>query len=251
MFSASADYYDLLYAQVKDYRAESQRLADLIRARAPATQSVLDVACGTGEHARHLRELGFTVDGVDVEPAFVELARRKNPAGRFVRQDMVLLNLEEKYDAVVCLFSSIGYVKTEARLREAIGRFADHAVDGGIVIVEPWFEPAELEDGYVAMHAAQDEHTKICRMSLTRLKDGVSQLDFEYLIGRRGSLERRSEVHELGLFTKTQMLRAFADTGLAVEHDAEGLCGRGLYIGRKRNVVFEPAWSGSSVTPGK
>lgn len=71
MFSASVDYYDLLHRQVKDYGAESQRLAELIRGRAPAAKSVLDVACGTGEHARHLQGLGFTVDGVDVEPGFI------------------------------------------------------------------------------------------------------------------------------------------------------------------------------------
>lgn len=234
MFSASTEFYDLLYGQIKDYAAESQRLAQLIRDRAPGTQSILDVACGTGEHARHLWELGFRVDGVDVEPGFVELARRKNPTGRFICQDMVMLSLGQTYDAVVCLFSSIGYVGTEARLRETIGRFADHVVNGGIVIVEPWFEPGAMEDGYIAMHTAQDEHTRICRMSVTRLRDAVSRLEFEYLIGRRGALERRAEVHELGLFTKSQMLRAFENAGLGAEYDSAGLCGRGLYVARKR-----------------
>ena len=233
MFSASADYYDLLYAQVKDYAAESRYLAELIRGRAPAAKSVLDVACGTGEHARHLREHGFTVDGVDLEPGFIEQARRKNPTGRFLCQDMVQLSVGQRYDALVCLFSSIGYVRTEGRLREAIRRFADHVVDRGLVVVEPWFEPGALEDGYVAMHTAQGEQVRVCRMSVTRLKDGVSWLEFEYLIGRRGALERRAEVHELGLFTKGQILQAFADGGLAAEYDAEGLCGRGLYLARK------------------
>ena len=116
---------------------------------------------------------------------------------------------------------------------KAIHRFADHVVGGGIVVVEPWFEPGTLEDGYVAMHTAQGEHINVCRMSVTRVRDGISQLEFEYLIGRRGALERRAEVHELGLFTKAQMLRAFEDAGLAVEYDQHGLCGRGLYLARK------------------
>jgi hypothetical protein len=30
----------------------------------------------------------------------------------------------------------------------------------------------------------------------------VSRLEFEYLIGRRGALERRAEVHELGLLRR-------------------------------------------------
>lgn len=236
MFSTSVDYYDLIYGQVKDYSAESRRLTELIRERAPATTSILDVACGTGEHARCLYELGFTVDGIDIEPGFIERARDKNPTGRFICQDMVQLSLGHRYDAVVCLFSSIGYVRTEARLREAVRRFADHVVDGGIVIVEPWFQPGEMEDGYVAMHVAQAEHMRVCRMSVTRLKDGVSQLQFEYLIGRRGTIERGAEVHELGLFTSAQMRAAFEDIGLVVDYDAEGLCGRGLYLAQRDSL---------------
>jgi SAM-dependent methyltransferase len=233
MFSESADYYDLIYGRFKDYRAESERLAEMIRDRVPGAKTILDVACGTGEHARHLRELGFTVDGVDVEPRFVELARRKNPSGRVFCQDMADLDLEDSYDAVISLFSSIGYLRTEERLRTAIERMAYHAVEGGLVVVEPWFGPGEMEDGYVAMHTAEDAEVKVCRMSRTTIEAEISRLEFEYLIGRRGGLERRSEVHELGLFSRAEMERAFHDAGLEVDYDPEGLFGRGLYLGRK------------------
>lgn len=162
MFSASADYYDLIYGQVKDYAAESQRLSEIIRARRPGAESILDVACGTGEHAHTLHRLGFVVDGVDVEPRFVEMAQRKNPNGRFFRQDMAGLGIDEKYDVVACLFSSIGYLRTEDRLCAALRRFAYHVRNGGLVIVEPWFQPREMEDGYVAMHTAESNGTKVC-----------------------------------------------------------------------------------------
>ncbi len=245
MYSASVDYYDLLYAQFKDYAAESRRLAEFIRGRAPATTSILDVACGTGEHARQLRALGFTVDGVDLEPGFIEVARRKNPAGRFLCQDMVELSVGQTYGAVVCLFSSIGYVRTLGRLGETINRLADHVVAGGLLVVEPWFEPGAMEDGYVAMHTARDERVSICRMSVTRLQDGLSRLEFEYLIGRRGALERRAEIHELGLFTRVEMVHAFEAAGLDVEYDPDGLSGRGLYLARKTG-----AWSDRTMELG-
>lgn len=233
MFSESADFYDLIYGRFKDYRAESERVAKMIRERNPAAKTILDVACGTGEHARHLRELGFYVDGVDVDPRFVELARRKNPSGRFFCQDMVELDLDDTYDAVLCLFSSVGYLRTEERLRASIERLARHVVEGGLVVVEPWFGPGEMEDGYIAMHTAEREDIKVCRMSRTTIEEEISRLEFEYLVGRREGLERRREVHELGLFTRAQMERAFHDAGLEVDYDPEGLLGRGLYVGRK------------------
>lgn len=237
MFSESAEFYDLIYRQFKDYRSEAARVVELIRQRNPTAGTLLDVACGTGEHAHFLIEAGYSVDGVDIEPRFVELARRKNPDGRFSCQDMAELDLGRVYDAVLCLFSSIGYVRTEDRLQRALRRFADHTVDGGIVIVEPWFQPHDMQDRYFAMNTAETDEVKVCRMARTTLADGISRIEFEYLVGRSEGLERRSEVHELGLFTRQQMEAAFRAAALDVEYDPEGLFGRGLYIGRAASAA--------------
>src|SRR5690348_4593728 len=71
MFSESAAFYDLIYSAFKDYPAEAAALAGVIRREHPRAKTILDVACGTGEHARLLaREHGFDVDGLDLDPAF-------------------------------------------------------------------------------------------------------------------------------------------------------------------------------------
>ena len=67
MFSVSADYYDLFYAS-KDYREEAATVAGLIWTRKADAVWLLDVACGSGEHGRHLSaDHGFRVDGIDIE----------------------------------------------------------------------------------------------------------------------------------------------------------------------------------------
>lgn len=45
----------------------------------PGARSVLDIGCGTGEHARHLVGHGYAVDGLDIESSFVELAQVVGP----------------------------------------------------------------------------------------------------------------------------------------------------------------------------
>jgi hypothetical protein len=40
------------------------------------------------------------------------------------------------------------------------------------------------------------------------------------------------EVHELGLFTPSEMLESFRAAGLSATFDATGLTGRGLYVAR-------------------
>ena len=51
------------------------------------------------------------------------------------------------------------------------------------------------------------------------------------LVATADGVERFEEPHELGLFTHPEYLEAFRAAGLEGEHDAEGLMGRGLYVG--------------------
>ncbi|MEZ4415802.1 MAG: class I SAM-dependent methyltransferase [Gemmatimonadota bacterium] len=231
-YETAADFYDLLYAGEKDYAAEAAWLAECIRERQPAARSLLDVACGTGEHAKHLAAMGFRVDGVDLEPAFVARAAAKLPAGRFQVADMEHLDLDERYDVVTCLFSSIGYACTVERLNRTVAALARHLAPAGVLIVDPWFEPGQLTHGFVMTVLGADEQAKVCRMSRTVVDGRLSVLEFEYLIGRAGGIERASERHTLGLFTEAEMGSAFAAAGLRVERLPEALRTRGIYVGR-------------------
>lgn len=231
-YVGAAEYYDLLYAGRKDYAAEADFLAGLIGQVRAGARSLLDVGAGTGAHARCLIDRGFAVDGVDVEPAFVDIARTKCPEGTFVVGDMTTLDLPGRYDVVTCLFSAIGYVRTEPALREAVRRMGRHLNDGGVLLVEPWFEPGQLEHGRVMAITGEADGVTVCRVSRTVVDGPLSRLEFEYIIGTADGLERRSEVHELGLFTQTQMEDAFAAAGLAVQREPEAWDARGIYVGR-------------------
>ena len=233
MFSASAELYDLVYSGFKDYKAEAEQLAGLIRSAHPGARRVLDVACGTAEHARLLAdEHGFQVDGLDLDPAFVRIARRKLPSASIYEADMNSFELPQRYDVILCLFSSIGYVRTLENVRRTFGRFRAHLSEGGIVLVEPWFTPGALESGRIFVKAAEAEGVSVCRMSHMEIEGRDSHLRFEYLIGRPSGIERASESHALGLFTVEEMLECFRDAGLQATHDPQGPYGRGLYLAR-------------------
>ena len=173
---------------------------------------------------------------MDLEPAFVAIARRRCPEGTFTVGDMTALDLPGRYDVVACLFSSIGYVRTEAALHWAITRMRTHLNPGGLLLVDPWFEPGQLTHGWTMVLTGRDERGTVCRMSRTVLDGDVSRLEFEYLIGTPDGIERRSEVHELGLFTRAQIEAAFDAAGMEVERRPEALGTRGLYIGRSRGI---------------
>ncbi len=232
MFSKSAQYYDEIYASFdKDYPAEASKTHEIIqKSKQSPGKSLLDVACGTGLHAGFLSKY-YQVEGLDLDKQMLAVAKKKHPKICFHQGDMTDFDLGHQFDAVVCLFSSIGYVKTKARLQKAIKNMSKHLLPGGVLLIEPWFTPEQWYSGHVSMAQVNQPDLKIVRMSLSKQRGKLSLIEFQYLIGTSKGIEHEVEIHELGLFTHKEYMDAFKAAGLNVAHDPEGLDGRGLYIG--------------------
>ena len=152
--------------------------------------------------------------------------------------------LPDRYDAILCLFSSIGYLKTLDRVTQALRCFRKHLEPDGVVIVEPWFTPDKMSPGHHSSRAAAAPGVRVQRLSTTEIDDRVSRLRFEYTIETVDGIRHATEVHELGLFTVEEMLSAFHAAGLSAEHEPSGFAGRGLYVARiapGRPDVLAPA----------
>ena len=231
MFSESAEFYDLIYSGFKNYKAECEKLSEVAARVAPGAKTALDVACGTGEHAGILSsEWGINVDGLDIEPGLLEVARQKNPNLRFFLGDMSSFHLASKYDLILCLFSSIGYAKTLDRVTAVLMCFKEHLNPDGRVILEPWFAPDEWRIGTVNVTDGKSEGLEVVRMSHSSAQGRISVVTFDYLIGTADGVEHRREVHELGMFTQDEMESCFEEAGLSAEYDPVGITGRGLYV---------------------
>jgi SAM-dependent methyltransferase len=232
MFTASAEFYDLIYSTFKDYAGEAAQIASLLRRLNPRCQTILDVACGTGEHARLLAAQGFIVDGLDLDPTFVRIAKQKHSTGRFFEADMSEFHLAHRYDAVLCLFSSIGYLTTLDQVTRALFCFREHLAPGGVIAIEPWFPPGVLDVERVSRHTGEANGVRVSRVSRIEIEGRVSRLRFEYEIADKTGTRRASEVHELGLFTTAELMQTFQDAGLDAEFDPKGLTDRGMYLAR-------------------
>jgi SAM-dependent methyltransferase len=230
VFAKSAAFYDALY-RWKDYAAETRQLRDIIREHKQSPgDRLLDVACGTGQHLAHLRE-HYSVEGLDLDPGLIEIARGRLPGVTFHQADMRSFDLGQTFDVIVCLFSSIGYLKTADALNQAIATLARHAVPGGVVIVEPWFSGETFKPGHLGMITVDDPALKITRMNLGEVDGALSILNFHYLVGTPEGITHFTERHELGLFSHEQYSEAFQAAGLQLTYDEAGLMNRGLYIG--------------------
>jgi SAM-dependent methyltransferase len=232
VFTETADLYDLVYSW-KDYAGEVDRLRGLA-GREGGT--LLDVACGTGHHLELLAP-HYRVEGVDLDPAMVELTRARGLTAR--QGDMLTLDLGRRFDVVTCLFSSIGYVRDLGR---AVTRLAAHVAPGGVLVVEPWLTPEAVRLGLLPhLLSAESDTVRVARMSTVHVDGRLSVLEFHYLIGRVGSVEHRTERHEAWLWTRDEYAAAFAVAGLGAVYDEEGLMGRGLWLGTAAGAPETPS----------
>jgi SAM-dependent methyltransferase len=232
VFVRSARFYDALY-HFKDYAAASERLHRLIQGVRPGATTLLDVACGTGRHLEHLQE-HYRVEGLDLSPDMLQIARQRCPLVPFHEGDMVSFNLGRPFHVVTCLFSSIGRVKTVVNLYRAVSHMAEHLSRDGLLIIEPWFTPEGYWVNHLTANFLDQPDLKVAWMYVSRRVERLSILDIHYLIGTRDGIESFEERHELGLFTHQEYEDAFRRAGLTVEYDAVGFFGRGAYFGIRR-----------------
>jgi SAM-dependent methyltransferase len=108
---------------------------------------VLDLACGSGDHARRLAGRGLEVLGVDVASSLVAYCRERAAeedlaTARFEVGDMRALTFREEFDAVLLLSGSFGFFD-DGTNRDVLARVATALKPGGRAMIDV-FDPGEM-----------------------------------------------------------------------------------------------------------
>jgi len=232
LYGKSAEYYDDIYS-FKNYEKESEKLDEIIRQNKKSSgNTLLDVACGTGNHIAHLKK-HYAVEGLDLSPELLKKAKAKNPDVIFHKADMCTFKLGKRFDIVTCLFSAIGHVKTRTRMRMAVANMAAHLEEGGVMVIEPWFSLDQWNVGHMHANYVDQPDLKLARISISERRRNFSVNRMHYLVASKNRIQHFVERLEMGLFAAQEYLEAYQKAGLATTSDPEGLTGRGLYIGVK------------------
>ncbi|MFN2582520.1 MAG: trans-aconitate 2-methyltransferase [Candidatus Dormibacteria bacterium] len=220
MYQRSARIYDVLYTgtHIIDFAAQAESLHSLIATRNRAARTLLDVACGTGQHLARLRRW-YDVEGLDISRDMLMIARERLggdvPLGL---ADMRTFDLGRTFDAVTCLFSSIGYLDDVGQLRRTMQRFAAHLNPGGVLVVDGWVRPdAWKDDTRRAPDYADDGTTAVARLVVNTRRGAITQLDMHHLVHAGDSVEYFAEKHRMRLFATGEYLDAATAAGLSAE----------------------------------
>jgi SAM-dependent methyltransferase len=232
-YEKSARIYDLLYvgAGIKDYHAETAELRRIIDQSCPGAKSLLDVACGTGAHLAELRQW-YEVEGADLSPAMLSVAGERLPGVPLHEADMRTLDLGRFFDAVICLFSSIGYVTEPAEMGSAVARLAAHVAPGGVLILDGWVRPDEWHDRFrPEPDIAQDDETLVVRLAFTRRERDITNLDMHHLVQTAGGIDYFVENHRLALTPTEGYVSAVETAGLSARVIPNYMPGRDRIVG--------------------
>ena len=216
-FSTFAEIYDHVYAaRGKEYAAEAALVMQIIRRHRPHAASLLDLACGTGEHLRQFAAR-FTVAGLDISREMLAVAARKIPAAALHEGDMLSADLPARFDAVTCLFSSIGYLDDVRSLALAARTIERHLSEDGIAVIETAVLPGNLAppqpdttDVHLPGGAIVTRHTT-ARMIGDRL-----HIDFRFTRSPSGEGFPFWESHVIRIFPAHAYIGALTRAGLTV-----------------------------------
>lgn len=145
-----ADTYDMLYRH-KDYAAECDLIERIFQTYgAGPIHNVLDLGCGTGNHALPLAQRGYEIVGVDRSESMLAHARRKaadlvgSEGVTFQQGDIRSIDLQRYFDAVLMMFAVLGYQLENADVLSVLRAARQHLRPGGLFIFDVWYGPAVL-----------------------------------------------------------------------------------------------------------
>jgi len=218
-----ARYYDAIYADLLDYEADCDYLETLFhRALRRRPKSILDLGCGTGNHALELGRRGCEVVGLDLSKSQLAVARQKIRGKRlpvrFVQGDMARFHLRRQFDAAICMFGGFGYLLTKRAVASHFASVRRHLVDGGVYVFEFWHEPAAFDAHQSYIH--RQGPTELIRLdeSSTDRRRLRLTMTFRFFAMSGGQVvDRFSEVHVARLYTVPEMRRLVERAGFLLE----------------------------------
>jgi len=227
-----AELYDTLYAE-KDYASEASFIHNcLMQYGRPESNHILEIACGTGNHSFILEKFGYQIDAFDYSSDMIDRANRKkveqaSPTLFSVGDMRDSENFQKKYDSVLCLFDSIGYVQTNTSVKKVLDNVSNCLLPGGLFIMEFWHAAAMIKNydplRIKRFHLAENhELLRISETSIDVEKQvcSVNYTLYEFLNDSKYTKIEETQVNRF--FLCAEMLGLLEHSGLEPLHIFDG-----------------------------
>jgi glycine/sarcosine N-methyltransferase len=140
LYGGIAERYDLFHGEFGQHNPKEVEFYRQLFAQ-QGVQTVLDCACGTGRHLHLFHSLGQEVVGSDISASMLAQAR-KNLAARDLQIPLHRVDYRDlpqhfhrRFDAVVCLSSSILHMPDDDQVLRALRSMRGVLREGGLLVL--------------------------------------------------------------------------------------------------------------------
>jgi SAM-dependent methyltransferase len=184
---------------------------------------VLDLACGSGEHAVRLAKRGLEVVGVDIAPSLVAHCRERAASAIIVgaetacfqQGDMRDLDYDGEFDAVLLLSGSFGFYDDETN-EDVLARIARALRPGGQVLIDV-FDPTGMVVRPPRRSWSQYGGGYGLRTVWWEPESCTYASEFNF-IDAEGMLNTSAEQERIRVYTVPEWRQLFAGAGLKMTH---------------------------------
>ena len=201
---------------------------------------ILDLCCGQGRHSVLLARRGFEVTGLDLSPAYLELVRQSAAAAgvtlETIEADMREIPFRDHFDAIVNMYSSFGYLESEAEDLKVLESAAKAMRPGGRLMLDmlnrEWAVANYVQNDW---HSGDDGTLYVERRDLDL---ATSRMHVKFtIIGADGG-RHDSVGHHIRLYTLTETTRLLDQVGLQVTGVFGGFDAEPYAIGTRRMIIL-------------
>jgi SAM-dependent methyltransferase len=220
-------------------RAEKETLFAEKALGLKAGARVLDLCCGQGRHSVPLAQHGFEVTSLDLNPAYLELTRHAAEVGKVslktVVGDMREIPYQSYFDAIVNMYSSFGYLESEAEDLRVLESATKASKSGGRLFLDmlnrEWAVANYIQNDW---HSGEDGTLYVERRDLDLAS---SRMRVSFTIVEPSGIRRESVGHNIRLYTLTEMTRLLERAGMRVTEVFGGFDGEAYAIGTRRMIL--------------
>ena len=214
---------------------------------------VLDLCCGQGRHSIALAKTGLSVTAVDLSEEMLTIAKQNaldekvapvnggNAEGKggptFRQADMRHLphDFENRFDAVINMFSSFGYLESEHDDQQVLHQIAKSLKPRGKLLIDllnrEWviinneeFDWHEHEDGRIILERRQLD-----------LQNSINHLTYTEILPD-GTRNEMSDLH-MRLYSLTELTKMLTVAGMNLEQVYGGFRGEDYGVDTRRMII--------------
>lgn len=219
LYRELASWWPLLSAPAEYAEEAAVYAATLTGIGSAPLVDVLELGCGGGNNASHLKER-FAMTLVDLSPAMLAVSRALNPECDHVVGDMRSVRLDQTFDAVF-VHDAVEYLTSEADLDALAATIRTHLRPGGVALVVPDQTAEYFEPG--TDHGGHDGDGRALRyLEWTWDPDPTDTtyiMDMVYALREGDEVEVVHDRHVLGTFPEPAWRHIFGSAGFDVSVD--------------------------------